>query len=151
MASLKLIYQNYLSNPTANLLSENASLNYITTLTTINTAAAIVKHHVAHQKVLKKKEEKVLSCIEGDNAICMDVETTLEFLTGGGAYLPGLDDNFLADRVVTFPVVSIRSEPVGKAFLLIISRCTSFISTPARKSNKSAFIGTKGLYSNSWT
>lgn len=105
MTSLKAIYQSYLSNPTANPLSDNASLNYITTLTSINTAAAIVKHHAAHQKVLKKKEEKILSCIEGDDAACLDIETTLEFLTGGGAYLPGLDDNFVADRVVTFPMV----------------------------------------------
>lgn len=47
----------------------------------------------------------MLHCIESENEICLDVETTLEFVTGGGAYLPGLDDNFLADRVVTFPIV----------------------------------------------
>ena len=41
----------------------------------------------------------------------MDVEITIEFLTGGGAYLPGLDDNFVADRVVTFPMVSATREP----------------------------------------
>jgi predicted protein tyrosine phosphatase len=105
MASLKALYQSYLANPNSPALNDNASLNYITTLTAINTAAAIVKHNAAHQKVLKKKEEKVLSCIEGTNAICLDIETTLEFISGGGAYLPGLDDNFLSDRVVTFPMV----------------------------------------------
>ena len=105
MDSLNSVYQNFLSNPNTSALNNNASLNYITTLTTINTAAAIIKHHAAHQKVLTKKEEKVLSSIEGSGALCLDVETTLEFLTGGGAYLPGLDDNFLADRVVTFPTV----------------------------------------------
>ncbi len=105
MASLKSTYQNYLANPAAATLSENASLNYITTLTTINTATAIVKHNAAHQKVLRKRAEKFLSCVEGGDAICVDVETTLEFVSGGGAYLPGLDDNFLADRVVTFPMV----------------------------------------------
>ncbi len=103
--SLKEAYKSYLANPTAGLLAENASLNYIMTLTTINTATSIVKHNLAHQKALKKKEEKILSCIEGSDAICCDIETTLEFLTGGGAYLPGLDDNFVADRVVTFPIV----------------------------------------------
>lgn len=105
MAPLKSLYQSFLASPNASALTDDASLNYITTLTTINTAAAIVKHHAAHQKVLTKKEEKVLSCIEGIDALCVDVETTLEFITGGGAYLPGLDDNFLADRVVTFPMV----------------------------------------------
>ena len=104
MSSLKAIYQDFLARPNVAALSNNAaSLNYITTLTTINSAAAIVKHYVAHQLVLKKKEETVLSAIESENAICLDVETTLEFITGGGAYLPGLDDNFLADRTVTFP------------------------------------------------
>ena len=105
MGSLKSLYQSFLARPNASILNHDASLNYITTLTTINTAAAILKHHAAHQKVLTKKEEKVLSCIEGSDALCLDVETTLEFITGGGAYLPGLDDNFLADRVVTFPMV----------------------------------------------
>lgn len=105
MGSLKSFYQSFLASPSASALNNNASLNYITTLTTINTAAAIIKHHTAHQKVLTKKEEKILSCIEGSDALCLDVETTLEFITGGGAYLPGLDDNFVADRVVTFPMV----------------------------------------------
>ena len=105
MASLKSIYQSFLASPNASALDNNASLNYITTLTTINSATAIIKHHAAHQKVLTKKEEKILSCVEGSDALCLDVETTLEFITGGGAYLPGLDDNFLADRVVTFPMV----------------------------------------------
>ena len=105
MTSLKSIYRSFLASPNASALNNDASVNYVTTLTTINSAAAIIKHYAAHQKVLTKKEEKVLSCIEGSNALCLDVETTLEFTTGGGAYLPGLDDNFLADRVVTFPMV----------------------------------------------
>ena len=107
--SLKSRYQSYLANPNPAALSDNASLNYITTLTTINTAASIIKHNAAHQKALKKKQETVLDSVEGTNAVSLDVETTLEFLTGGGAYLPGLDDNFVSDRVVTFPMVSGRN------------------------------------------
>ena len=106
MSSLNAIYQSFLTNATASSLSNDAaSLNYITTLTTINSATSIIKHVAAHQQVLKKKRETVLHCIESEDEICLDVETTLEFVTGGGAYLPGLDDNFLADRVVTFPIV----------------------------------------------
>ena len=105
MASLKSVYQSFLTSPYASALNENASLNYITTLTTISSAAAIVRHHAAHEKVLTKKEEKILSCVEGSNALCLDIETTLEFIAGGGAYLPGLDGNFLVDRAVTFPIV----------------------------------------------
>ncbi len=104
--SLKSIYQSYLANPTSNALSDNATLNYITTLTTITTRDSIIKHYAAHQKILRKKQETVLDDVEGSNAITLDVETTLEFLSGGGAYLPGLDDNFVSDRVVTFPMVN---------------------------------------------
>ena len=104
--SLKSLYQSYLANPTSNALSDNATLNYITTLTTIHTKESILKHYAAHQKVLRKKQETVLDCVESSNAISLDIETTLEFLSGGGAYLPGLDDNFVADRVVNFPMVN---------------------------------------------
>ena len=107
--SLKSIYQSYLANPTSHALSDNATLNYITTLTTINTSDSIAKHYAAHQKILRKKQETVLDVVESSNAISLDVETTLEFLSGGGAYLPGLDDNFVSDRVVTFPMVNARS------------------------------------------
>lgn len=108
MSSLKAIYQTFLTTPSlAALSTDAASLNYITTLTTINSAPSIVKHLSAHQKLLKKKQETVLTAIESQDAICLDVETTMEFISGGGAYLPGLDDNFLADRVVTFPMVII--------------------------------------------
>jgi len=107
--SLKSMYQSYLTNPSAAALNDKASLSYITTLTTINTAALIVKHNAAHQKVLKKKQETVLDSVEGSSAVTLDVETTLEFISGGGAYLPGLDDNFVSDRVVTFPMVSVQS------------------------------------------
>lgn len=121
MSSLTAIYQKFLATPSLTALSSDAtSLNYITTLTTINSAASIVKHLSAHQQVLKKKQETVLTAIESQDAICLDVETTLEFITGGGAYLPGLDDNFLADRVVTFPMVIIFiGHPISLANLLM--------------------------------
>ncbi|MCJ1254465.1 hypothetical protein MMC24_002280 [Lignoscripta atroalba] len=105
--SLKEIYQSFLANPNVPSLSDEASLNYITTLTTINLAPAIVKHLSPHENTLQRKQEKVLTSIESHDALCLDIETTLEFRTGGGAYLPGLDDNFVAGRVVTFPIVHI--------------------------------------------
>lgn len=107
--ALRQIYNNYITSPSAEILSDNASLHYVTTLTSINTSAAIIKHNNAHRKVLNKKEEKVLHCVESDDAVCLDMETTLELVAGGGAYLPGLDDNFVADRTVTFPMVSMPS------------------------------------------
>ncbi|KAL8657737.1 MAG: hypothetical protein Q9226_001609 [Calogaya cf. arnoldii] len=107
MSSLRAVYQSYLANPNASAFAPDGSLNYITTLTTLHKADVIGKHLTAHQKILKKKHENVLHAIESDNALCMEVETTIEFLSGGGIYLPGLDDNFLADQLVTFPVIHI--------------------------------------------
>lgn len=151
MSSLNAIYQSFLANPNVSALSSDATLNYITTLTTINSATSILKHIAAHHHVLKKKEENVLSAIESENSICLDVETTLEFVTGGGAYLPGLDDNFLADRVVTFPMVFFLIAYVH-SFLLRISYVFRSISStliPPRKFKQFVFTGIKGLYLSS--
>ena len=84
MSSLKKTYQNFLASPNSSALNDEASLNYITTLTTIKPAAAVLKHFAAHEKVLKKKEEKALDTIESDNALYLELETTLEFLSSGG-------------------------------------------------------------------
>lgn len=105
MTSLKAKYQKYLSNPDASAFAPDGSLNYITTLTTIHKPDAIAKHLHAHQRVLRKKHENILNTIESDHGLCLEVETTVEFITGGGTFLPGLDDNFLADQLATFPVV----------------------------------------------
>ena len=102
---LSAAYQSFLTAPNPDLLAKDATLNYITTLSSFSDNAAIVKHLAAQQKTLRKKVEKVISTIESSNALCLDVETTIEFVSGGGAYLPNLDDNFLADRVVTIPIV----------------------------------------------
>lgn len=105
--SLKARYEAFLSSPSSGALSDNgASLNYIPTLTTVNDPAAIIKHLNAQAKLLSKKSERVLSAVESKDGLCVDVDTKIEFVAGGGAYLPGLDDNFLADRIVEFPVVS---------------------------------------------
>ncbi|KAF2013112.1 hypothetical protein BU24DRAFT_452071 [Aaosphaeria arxii CBS 175.79] len=104
--SLCAQYQAFLANPSVGALHDgNASLHYVTTLTSINDAPAVIKHLAVQEKLLKKKSEKVLNSIEAPNALSLEVETTIEFVAGGGAYLPGLDDNFVADRTVTFPVI----------------------------------------------
>jgi hypothetical protein len=104
--SLRNSYAAYLANPSSGALAANAALHYITTLTSIQDATAIIKHLSVQEKLLKKKSERMLDVVEGPHALSVDVETTIEFQNGGGAYLPGLDDNFVADRTVTFPMVS---------------------------------------------
>jgi hypothetical protein len=107
--ALQSTYKKFLSSPNASYLAENASFHYITTLVTYNGASNVIKHLKSQTDQLKKKEENLLDAIEGPGALAVVVETTIEFLIGGGAYLPGLDDNFLADRTVTFPIVSMTT------------------------------------------
>jgi hypothetical protein len=105
--SLQTIYESFLGNPDAASLAETASLNYITTLTTINNAEPVTAHlQTQNKSVVKKRAEKVIGAVEGPSSVSLDVETTLEFISGGGTYLPGLE-NFVTDRVVTFPAVSL--------------------------------------------
>ena len=103
--SLSAAYQQFLAAPNPATLASDASLSYVPTLTSVSDGAQIVRHLTIQQKVLRKQSENVLTAIENDRAVFLETETTIEFLSGGGAYLPGLDDNFLADRTVTFPIV----------------------------------------------
>ncbi|RYO62717.1 hypothetical protein AA0116_g5047 [Alternaria tenuissima] len=103
--TLRDTYTRFLATPSSGALADNASLHYVTTTTSINDATAIIKHLSVQEKLLKKTKEKVLNVIESSNGLSVDMETTIEFTNGGGAYLPGLDDNFVTDRTVTFPMV----------------------------------------------
>jgi len=105
--ALQSKYEQFLAAPKAEALASNASIHYIPTLCTITEPAPILKHLSAQDQQLKKEEEKFVHVVEGDHKLCVETETTLEFLYGGGTYLPGMDDNFLTDRKVTLPIVSI--------------------------------------------
>lgn len=105
--SLQSAYKQFLAAPNPSLLATDASLNFITTLISIHGSSNIVKHLSGQDHQLKKKEETFLNIVEGTNCVAAEVHTTIEFKTSGGSYLPGLDDNFLADRTVTLPIVSV--------------------------------------------
>ncbi|KFA63187.1 hypothetical protein S40285_03280 [Stachybotrys chlorohalonatus IBT 40285] len=91
-------YKQFLAAPSSSLLADKASLHYVTTTTSFHGPTDIIKHLNALQKQVKKKHEDVLSLVDGQTAIAVEVDTLLEFQTSGGIYLPGLDDNFLTDR-----------------------------------------------------
>ncbi|KAI0172340.1 hypothetical protein GGR52DRAFT_592048 [Hypoxylon sp. FL1284] len=101
------VYKQFLAAPNSSQLSAEASLHYITTTTSVKGAADIIKHLGTVVKQLKKNKQDVLSVVEGQNAIAVEVDTVLEFLTAGGPYLPNLDDNFLTDRTVYIPIMHI--------------------------------------------
>ncbi len=104
--ALQTAYKQFLTEPNTSFLADDVSLHYITTLATFNGASEVIRHLNAQTHELQKKEEKFLDVVEASDALALEVHTTIEFLTGGGSYLPALDDNFLADRVVTIPIVS---------------------------------------------
>lgn len=104
--SLTALYERFLAAPNPLSLADNAALHYIPTLTTHSQPGPIIRHLENQNKnVVTTKSAKKISAIEGQNALSIEVETTLEFISGGGAYLPGLE-NFVADKSATLPVVS---------------------------------------------
>lgn len=104
--ALAAAYQRFLTTPSPSYLAENATLNYITTTTAFKGSSEIIQHLSTLRKQINKKKENVLFLISGQNAIAAEIETGLEFVTSGASYLPTLDDNFLADRTVSVPIVS---------------------------------------------
>lgn len=109
--ALQAVYKQFLAAPSSSLLAADATLHYVTTTTSFRGPVEIIKHvgNLANQ--VNKKKEEFLSVVEGQNAAAFEIDTTLEFVTSGGTYLPGLDDNFLADRTVYLPVVRILLPP----------------------------------------
>ncbi|XP_044724693.1 NTF2-like protein [Hirsutella rhossiliensis] len=100
-------YEQFLAAPSSSLLADKATLHYVTTTTTFSGATDILKHLNSLQRQIKKKKQNVLGVIDGNNVIALEVDTDLEFLTSGGPYLPGLDDNFLSDRTAYLPIMHI--------------------------------------------
>ncbi len=104
--ALQAAYKQFLAAPNSSALADDASLHYVTTTTTFAGATEIIKHLASLRNKVKKKKEDALFAVESQAALALEVDTTLEFVTSGGPYLPGMDDNFLADRTVFLAVVS---------------------------------------------
>lgn len=102
--SLRGIYESFLARPEAELLAQESSLHYVATTTTHSHPEDIIKHLATVGRAIKKSE-KTLGVVEGPNSLCLDIETKLEFVSGGGPYLLGVDDSFFVDRTVAFPAV----------------------------------------------
>ncbi|PWI65348.1 hypothetical protein PCL_07117 [Purpureocillium lilacinum] len=100
-------YKQFLASPSSSLLADKATLHYIPTTTTFSGATEIIKHLNSLQKQVKKKKEEILNVVDGGSLIAVETDTGLEFQTSGGAYLPGLDDNFVTDRVAYLPIIHI--------------------------------------------
>ncbi|KAK3995344.1 hypothetical protein QBC44DRAFT_320153 [Cladorrhinum sp. PSN332] len=105
--ALQAAYKQFLAAPNQSALAPSASLHYITSTTSYNGPGDIIKHLNTARNQIKKNKEDVLFVIEGQNAVVLEAELSVEFVTGAGGYLPGLDDNFIADRTVTFQITHI--------------------------------------------
>lgn len=104
--ALQAVYKQFLAAPNSSALAQNASLHYITTLTSFYGPTDIIKHLSSTRNQINKHKEELINVVEGQNALAVQAELTLEFQDTGGPYLPGLDDQFLSDRTVHLPVVS---------------------------------------------
>ncbi|KAK1835606.1 hypothetical protein QBC39DRAFT_147551 [Podospora conica] len=102
--ALQAAYRQFLAAPNSSALASNASLHYITSTTSFAGATEIIKHFGTLRSQVKKKKESAITAVEGQSAIAVEIETTLEFVSSGGPYLPGLDDNFVADRTCYLPI-----------------------------------------------
>ncbi|KAJ5555734.1 hypothetical protein N7461_004204 [Penicillium sp. DV-2018c] len=107
MSYFRTEYQRFLDSPRSAKLADDVSLIYVPTTTKFEQADNVITHVTKNARVVKTKSQEIISAIEGSDSLCLDMETTLEFTEGGGVYLPHLDDNFLADRVATFPTLHI--------------------------------------------
>ncbi|KAJ5817190.1 Nucleic acid-binding OB-fold [Penicillium robsamsonii] len=107
MSYFKTEYQRFLDNPRSAKLADDVSLIYVPTTTKFEKADNVITHMLKNANIVKTISNQIISAIEGSDSLCLDMETTLEFTEGGGVYLPSLDDNFLADRVATFPTIHI--------------------------------------------
>ena len=104
--SLQNTYTRFLAAPKPDVLADSATIHYITTAVSVSGPEKIIRDLTRENlSQLKKRAEKVLSAVETGNTLVLEVETEIEFLTSGCNWLPGLDDNFIADQVVRFPVV----------------------------------------------
>jgi hypothetical protein len=110
--ALSAVYTQFLRSPTTAVLADGVAIHYVPTLTSITEPNALIKHFAAQAKLFTKKAEKVISTVEGPTSLCMETETIIEFVSGGGALLPGMDDNFLADKIVAFPMVCLTCDKV---------------------------------------
>lgn len=136
-------YQKFLAKPESARLAGDVSLIYVPTTTKFDKLGSVISHLSKQAQILKTKRQEITGAIEGADAICLDVETTIEFTNGGGAYLPSLD-HVLVDHPVTFPTVN---SPRSRSSIdTNACRFTSSISTPNAKSNKFASTGTRPLY-----
>ncbi|PSR91903.1 hypothetical protein BD289DRAFT_429854 [Coniella lustricola] len=105
--ALHAVYKQFLAAPSSAALAPNAALHYITTVTSFYGPTDIIKHLSAQRNQIKKEKDDIINVVEGHDALAVQTELSLEFQDNGGAYLPGLDDQFLYDRVVHIPVLHI--------------------------------------------
>ncbi|TQS36602.1 hypothetical protein Golomagni_02939 [Golovinomyces magnicellulatus] len=99
---LQTAYKDFLTSPDVSFLAEDISLYHVTTLTTSHGFSAVMKHFESSD--FKITRQKFLDVVEGQFSLAVIVDTTLEFISGGGPYLLSLDDHFFVDRPVTLPI-----------------------------------------------
>ncbi|KAJ5660406.1 hypothetical protein N7507_006857 [Penicillium longicatenatum] len=107
MSYFRTEYRKFLADPKSANVAANISLIYVTSTTKFEGSDSVLTHLSRQSSIVKKKAEDIINAIESSDSLVLDIETTLEFLENGGAYLPSLSEDYLADRVVTIPTLHI--------------------------------------------
>ncbi|KAI5309968.1 hypothetical protein KEM55_002020, partial [Ascosphaera atra] len=110
--TIKSTYESFLNEPTRSSIADEAALNYITTATQIVGAEKIHEHLAQLQETtVKKNEQKILNVVEGYCSLSLEVQTALEFIGGGGPYVPDAELDSIKEKTATLTIVSIPTVP----------------------------------------
>ncbi|KAI5302700.1 hypothetical protein KEM55_000936 [Ascosphaera atra] len=107
--TIKSTYESFLNEPSRSSIADEAALNYITTATQIVGAENIHEHLAQLQETtVKKNEQKILNVVEGYCSLSLEVQTALEFIGGGGPYVPDAEElDSIKGKTATLTIIHI--------------------------------------------
>ena len=104
MASLKSIYERFVSQPSTDDLHPDATLSYISSGTHVSSAETIVKYILRARNDIQVTEN-ILASHEGYSSLTVEVAAECKFKNGPSWLAPGVEENLLDGMVVKIPLV----------------------------------------------
>ena len=104
MASLKSIYERFVSQPSADDLHQDATLSYISSGVNVSGAETIVKYILCARNDVQVTEN-ILASHEGYSSLTVEVAAECKFKNGPSWLAPGVQENLLDGMIVKIPLV----------------------------------------------
>jgi hypothetical protein len=104
MASLKDVYDRFVTKPNVNDLYDDATLTFISSGTNIKGANEIVQYILRSRNDVQITEN-VLVYHSGPTSLTVEVAAECKFKNGPSWIVPGVDGNMLDGMVVKLPLV----------------------------------------------